>query len=97
MRAVIAYAITAAITLAILLRRFGGRIEAGDKQSIEYPEGAGVGIITACILFVLCVLAAVAWPLLPVLWAVIWAYQRGVRTGEHKRNCGEGGSNHLLT
>lgn len=97
MRAVIAYAITAAITLALLLRHFGGRIEAGDKQSIEYPEGAGVGIITACILFVLCVLAAVAWPLLPVLWAVIWAYQRGVRTGEHKRNCGEGGSDHLLT
>lgn len=97
MRAVIAYAIMAAITFAILLRRLGGRIEAGDKQSIEYPEGAGVGIITAYILFLLCVLAAVAWPILPVLWAAIWAYQRGVRTGEHKGNCREGGSNHLLT
>lgn len=76
MRAVIAYAIMTVITLAILLRRFGGRIEAADKQSTEYPEGAGAGIITACILFLLCVLAAVAWPLLPVIWAVM-AYRRG--------------------
>lgn len=37
MRAVIAYAIMTVITLAILLRRFGGRIEAADKQSTEYP------------------------------------------------------------
>jgi len=77
MRAVIAYAIMAAITFAILLRCFGCRIQAGDKQSIEYPEGAGVGIIAACTLFLLCVLAAVAWPLLPVLWAAIWAHRRG--------------------
>lgn len=97
MRAVIAYAIMAAITFFILLRCFDGRIEAGDKQSTEYPEGAGAGIITACILFCVCVLAAVAWPLLPVLWAAIWAYQRGARRDEHKRNCREGGSNHFLT
>lgn len=73
MRAVMAYAIAAVITLAILMRCFGGRIEAGD----EYPEGAGVGMITTCILFILCILAAVAWPLLPVLWIAIWAYRRG--------------------
>lgn len=77
MRAVIAYAIMAVITLAILLRRFGGRIEAGDVQRTEYPEGAGAGMIAACALFVLCVLAAVAWPLLPVLWIALWAYRRG--------------------
>lgn len=73
MRALTAYAIMAAITFAILLKCFGGRITAGE----EYPEGAGAGIITACILFVLCVLAAVAWPLLPVIHAAIWAHRRG--------------------
>ncbi len=77
MRAVMAYAIVAVITLAILMRSFGGRIEAGDMQRTEYPEGAGAGMITACILFILCVLAAVAWPLLPVLWIALWAYRRG--------------------
>ena len=77
MRAVIAYAIMAVITLAILLRCFGGRIEAGDVQRTEYPEGAGAGMIAACALFVLCVLAAVAWPLLPALWITLWAYRRG--------------------
>lgn len=73
MRAVIAYAIMAAITFAILLKCFGGRI----TVDAEYQEGAGAGIITACILFVLCILAAVAWPLLPVLWIALWAYRRG--------------------
>lgn len=88
MRAVIAYAIMAAITFAILLKRFGGRIEVEDQWRTEYPEGAGAGIITACILFVLCVLAAVAWPLLPVLLAGIWAYGKtmNMRRKNHGKN-----------
>ena len=68
-----------------------------EEKYMEYPEGAGEGLIAICSFFVISLLAAVLWPFLPLVLIGVWAYGKIAekypdlcKTGEEEEDESEG-------
>lgn len=72
----IIYAVVAVILAIALLYLFSSSWNelSEEEKYMEYPEGAGAGMIAICSFFAICLLAAVLWPFLPLVLIGVWVY-----------------------
>ena len=69
----VAVAVILAMALLYLFASSWNELSEEEKY-MEYPEGAGEGLIAICSFFAISILAAVLWPFLPLVLIGVWVY-----------------------
>ena len=62
-----------------------------EEKYMEYPEGAGEGMIAICSFFVISLLAAVLWPFSLLILIGVWVYGKIAEKCPELFRIGEGG------
>ncbi len=88
----VAVAVILAMALLYLFKSSWNELSEEEKY-MEYPEGAGEGLIAICSFFVVTILAAVLWPFLPLILIGVWAYWKIAEKCPELFRIGEGDVN----